>query len=152
MSQHNDAIRVQRSMFFVVVLIAFVASSAIAEAAEEIRCLRDVAYKTDGETQYERDRCKLDLYLPADGEGFATIVWFHGGGIQAGDKAGKIAVTFGRRFAGEGIAVASVNYRLHPKVDLEVEGRNHGSVASRVGDSDDVVAKSMVAFIERLRP
>ena len=67
-------------------------------------------------TDYERQRCKLDWYLPAEGKNFDTIVWFHGGGLQNGHKADDIAKSFSERFAREGIAVASVNYRLSPKV------------------------------------
>jgi acetyl esterase/lipase len=142
MSLLNHAVRTQWSIFIVAIvslLCAFAALPAIADPADEIRCLKDLAYKADGETQYERDRCKLDLYLPAKGEGFATIVWFHGGSIQAGDKAGNIAVAFGRRFADEGIAVASVNYRLHPQASIRRQfirrncfpGRNRHSMQNR---------------------
>lgn len=99
------------------VLAACLAMPVMAELAPGIRCLRDVPYKPDGKTDYERQRCKLDLYLPASGNEFATIVWFHGGGLQNGDKAGTVAIVVGQRFAGDGIAVASVNYRLHPKVE-----------------------------------
>lgn len=89
---------------------------AIAAPAEDVRVIKDVCYRPQGETEYERQRCKLDLYLPTDGNDFATIVWFHGGGIQSGDKAGEIAHSLGKRFASLGIAVASVNYRLSPDV------------------------------------
>lgn len=87
-------------------------------AADDIHVVKDVPYKPAAGTQYERERCKLDLYLPSSGENFATIVWFHGGGLKNGDKAGDIAESFGKRFASEGIAVASVNYRLNPKVEF----------------------------------
>jgi acetyl esterase/lipase len=76
----------------------------------------DLPYRQDGASEYERERCKLDLYLPEGPTGFATIVWFHGGGLRNGHKADDIAVGLARRFAGEGIAVASVNYRLSPQV------------------------------------
>ncbi len=72
-------------------------------------------YKPDGATDYERERCTLDLYLPVAGQGFATIVWFHGGGLQNGHKADAIAVGLAKRFSAEGIAVASVDYRLSPQ-------------------------------------
>lgn len=96
------------------VLAASAASTQPAEPADGVRVLRDLAYKPDAATDYERQRCKLDLYLPASGEGFATIVWFHGGALQTGGKADGIAVGLARRFASEGIAVASVSYRLSP--------------------------------------
>jgi acetyl esterase/lipase len=134
------------SVVVVIALNALMASRAMAEPADEIRCAKDLAYRPDGETQYERDRCKLDLYLPAGGEGFATIVWFHGGSIRAGDKGGKIAVAFGRRFASEGIAVASVNYRLHPQVQYPAYIHDaaaafafvHGEIAKHGGSPDRV--------------
>ncbi|WP_182867185.1 alpha/beta hydrolase [Rhodopirellula sp. JC639] len=85
---------------------------------EGIRVLRDQPYKSDEDlSDYERERCKLDWYLPSDGSDFPTLVWFHGGGLQNGHKGDDIAVTVCERFAAEGIAVASVNYRLSPKVN-----------------------------------
>ena len=49
--------------------------------AADITILTKVAYKT-GETltDYERERCVLDLYLPTN-SAFPSFVWFHGGGL-----------------------------------------------------------------------
>ncbi|MCZ6795476.1 MAG: alpha/beta hydrolase fold domain-containing protein [Planctomycetota bacterium] len=81
------------------------------------RVLRDISYTGErAETAYEKERCKLDLYLPAKPAGCATLLWFHGGGLRGGDKAGEMAVRIAQRFARDGVAVAAVNYRLHPKV------------------------------------
>jgi acetyl esterase/lipase len=79
----------------------------------EVRVVANAAYKTgDSLSEYETTRCKLDLYLPPTGRDFPALVWFHGGGLTGGNKDdGKIA----RTFAGAGIAVAMVNYRLSPK-------------------------------------
>ena len=33
---------------------------------------------------------------------------------------------------------------------VEVEGRNHGTIASRMGEADDEVALAIKAFIKRL--
>lgn len=104
----------QLSVFQFLICLTLLTSDTTAQ--EDIRVLKDVTYKSGDLTEYEAERCKLDLYLPTKGRGFATIIWFHGGGIQTGDKAGNIAKAFGERFASLGIAVASVNYRLHPKV------------------------------------
>jgi acetyl esterase/lipase len=101
---------------FASALSACLARPAIAQPAEAIRCLRDLPYQADGQTDYQRQRCKLDLYLPANGESFETIIWFHGGGLKSGDKTSDIAVAVAERFASEGIAVAAVNYRLNPQV------------------------------------
>lgn len=89
--------------------------SGPASAADDLRIIKDVPYKTGELSDYERERCKVDLYLPAKSDGFATIVWFHGGGLQSGDKGGAATEAFARRFAAEGVAIASANYRLHPQ-------------------------------------
>jgi acetyl esterase/lipase len=85
---------------------------ALAARAETVK---DLPYK-QGEklSAYERERCKLDLYLPEQ-KPFATLVWFHGGGLTAGSKGNKETVAVAESLARGGIAVAAVNYRLSPK-------------------------------------
>jgi len=91
-------------------------------SATEVRVLTNLAYKQDAAlSEYERERCKLDVYLPPAGKSFATLVWFHGGGLQKGDKAGTkedavITPRIARSLAQAGIAVVAPNYRLSPKV------------------------------------
>jgi len=58
--------------------------------------------------------CKLDLYLP-ETECFKTFVYFHGGGLEAGDKAGEAEEIMGTAFAQNGVAFLSVNYRMYPE-------------------------------------
>ncbi len=58
---------------------------------------------------YIGERCLLDLYYPAETEGFATVVWFHGGGLTAGNKQIPVALRE------KGIAVVAVNYRFSPR-------------------------------------
>lgn len=71
----------------------------------------DIPYRTEeGATDYMKSRCKLDLYYPANIKDFPTVVWFHGGGIQAGNKEVP------RELREQGIAVVAVNYRLSPQV------------------------------------
>jgi len=58
--------------------------------------------------EYQRSQCKLDLRYPTNHAGFATVVWFHGGGLTGGR----------RHFINLNdptIAVAAVGYRLSPK-------------------------------------
>lgn len=72
---------------------------------------RNVSYRSDSQTdEYIRDRCVLDIYYPEEQDDFATIVWFHGGGLTAGKKFIPNA------FKRQNIAVVAVNYRLYPKV------------------------------------
>lgn len=59
---------------------------------------------------YVDERCVLDVYYPTDKKGFATVVWFHGGGLKEGNKY------IPQELMEKGLAVVSVNYRLNPKV------------------------------------
>lgn len=55
--------------------------------------------------------CALDLYLPDDVVK-AVFIYFHGGGLEAGDK--KDAAVFADYLAERGIALISANYRMYP--------------------------------------
>lgn len=71
----------------------------------------NISYRTaDEEKQYEyiAERCKLDIYYPANSKDFTTVVWFHGGGITGGNKH------IPEKLKKQGIAVVAVNYRLSP--------------------------------------
>ncbi len=65
--------------------------------------LKDVPYVTNG-----HERQKLDLLLPPSEEKLPLLVWVHGGGWEAGDKADRVFY----RFLNQGFAVASINYRF----------------------------------------
>ena len=53
----------------------------------------------------------LDLYLP-ETEQFPVFIYFHGGGLEAGDK--PEAEFFAQQLTEKNIAVASVRYRMYP--------------------------------------
>jgi acetyl esterase/lipase len=74
------------------------------------RLLEDIAYGPD-------PKHRLDLYLPP-GDGKAKLVVFlHGGGWVRGSKeAGRRLVP---ALTGQGYALASLNYRLHPTATPE---------------------------------
>ena len=57
--------------------------------SEAVTLVKDLSYKPNGESTYERDRCKLDLYLPKNRNGFPTLLWFHGGSLKQGEP-GKL--------------------------------------------------------------
>ena len=46
---------------------------------------RGLPYHQDA-GEYAAERCVLDFYYPADIKGFPTVVWFHGGGLEGGQK------------------------------------------------------------------
>lgn len=59
---------------------------------------------------YKSERCVLDVYYPKTEQNFATVVWFHGGGLTSGNKFIPEALKE------QGIAVIAVNYRFYPKI------------------------------------
>lgn len=98
--------------FTTVAAVSFFAAPVFGQA---VTVHSDLAYKSGPNlSEYEQERCALDLYLPEGETGFPVIVWFHGGNLTAGDKAGEIHVQVAQTLAERGIAVASVNYRLSP--------------------------------------
>ncbi len=71
---------------------------------------KDLPYYTSTENEYQRERCRLDLYYPTNIKSFPTVIWFHGGGLTAGNKS------IPKALREQKIAVVAVNYRLSPKV------------------------------------
>lgn len=59
-------------------LIGFESIQAQYTANENIPYYPDSIAQSD---TYMAERCVLDLYYPEHSDGFATIVWFHGGGL-----------------------------------------------------------------------
>lgn len=53
----------------------------------------------------------LDIYLP-ECESFPVFVYFHGGGLEAGDKAHQSLLY--RYLTDHGVAVVAPNYRMYP--------------------------------------
>ena len=70
---------------------------------------KDVPYRTATEQDpYSTERCRLDLYYPKNQDDYPTVVWFHGGGLEKGNKEVPTELK------DKGIAVVAVNYRLSP--------------------------------------
>lgn len=57
-------------------------------------------------------QCVLDIYYPENKLQFPTLIWFHGGGLKAGDKE------IPERLKQQGIAIVAVKYRLYPSARL----------------------------------
>jgi acetyl esterase/lipase len=71
---------------------------------------KDILYRPQNDelTEAMGERCRLDVYYPANQKGFATVIWFHGGGMTSGEKF------IPEQLQEQGIAVVAVNYRLSP--------------------------------------
>ena len=66
----------------------------------------DIPYQENGHAQQV-----LDIHLP-DQDEFDVFVYFHGGGLESGDKT---YIKFIDYLVSKGIAVVSANYRMYPE-------------------------------------
>lgn len=84
-----------------------------AKAQQEYITEKDIPYYADSirkKDAYIASQCRLDIYYPKGAKKFATIVWFHGGGLTGGSKE------IPARLMQKGYAVIGVGYRFSPKV------------------------------------
>lgn len=94
------------------ILILFLLLFAtLTSAAQEAR-YNDISYTTSSNA-YAQERCKLDVYRPADAKDAPVVVWFHGGGIEGGSKH------IDPELQGCGLVVVAVNYRLLPHATID---------------------------------
>ncbi|MEQ9461243.1 MAG: alpha/beta hydrolase fold domain-containing protein [Phycisphaeraceae bacterium] len=77
--------------------------------------LTDILYRTEANLDDDQtQRCRLDIAHPNDRTGFATLVWFHGGGLTSGNRY------IPKELRDKGIAIVAPNYRLSPNVKAPV--------------------------------
>ena len=92
-------------------LMAFSNLTKATDKTFEYKTDLNIAYRTGSNlTEYMKSRCRLDVYYPSNKKEFATVVWFHGGGLKNGNRFVPAALKE------KGIAIVAVSYRLHPKV------------------------------------
>ena len=99
-------------------------ASKLAEVPADYEVKTNIFYLSKGESQandYEREKCRLDVYYPRNKPGFATLVWIHGGGLYSGSRAlaGPMKLCPGKLLE-HGVGIVSIDYRLHPKVACPV--------------------------------
>lgn len=73
----------------------------------DVKVMKDLIYREE-----TGDAGKLDLYLPDKKKCISLLFYFHGGGLEGGDKADDEGVY--KELSSKGIAVVSANYRLYP--------------------------------------
>ena len=94
--------------FLSIVLISDASfAQPIYKTVKDIKYYPRAEYKKDS---YKDSMCVLDLYYPEGIKNFATIVWLHGGGITGGHR------DLPEPLKNKGYAIATVEYRLSPKV------------------------------------
>lgn len=97
----------QRAFCASLLLLLVLLAADLAAAQGTFTTHSDLAYVNDGNPAHT-----LDLYIPDEATGpIPLIVWIHGGGWQSGDN--NLAPNGPQlRYARNGYAVASLNYRL----------------------------------------
>jgi len=98
------------SFITICTLLLTVVSGISQSTPSDYKTIENISYYSQNEEEYQAERCVLDIYYPTDIDSFATVVWFHGGGLRAGQKF------IPEQLKEKGIAIVAVNYRLFPKV------------------------------------
>lgn len=94
---------------FIICQVLFYSAQA-QELTKDYQTQQNISYLHPGATDtYKQERCKFDIQYPTNKKDFATLVWFHGGGLEGGEKH------FPKEFLKQGYAVIAVNYRLSPR-------------------------------------
>lgn len=99
--------------YFFVFVIFFIVDTTLFAQQDEYVTKTDIHYypeATNKKDAYINERCVLDIYYPKKQKGFATIIWFHGGGLTSGDKEIPQALKE------KGYCIIGVTYRFYPKV------------------------------------
>lgn len=96
------------------ILMLFLVGAALTATAQDNRYKteKDISYYREDvrrKDPYIQERCRLDIYYPISKKEFATVVWFHGGGLTGGSKELPEALK------NKDICIVGVNYRLSPK-------------------------------------
>jgi arylformamidase len=108
------------------------ASSLAAQDAK-----RDIPYG-------DQERQVLDIYAAKDAKNLPVVFWIHGGGWHMGDKS--MVADKPKLFLKRGFVFVSTNYRLLPKVEIQVLFRDiaksigwvHKNIAEHGGDPNRI--------------
>jgi acetyl esterase/lipase len=95
------------------ILLLLLANTLYAQAQQQYVTEKDIHYYDDSinkKDSYIAAQCRLDIYYPKGANNYATIIWFHGGGLTGGNKQ------IPKALMDKGCAVVSVGYRFSPKV------------------------------------
>jgi acetyl esterase/lipase len=96
----------------IIILLFFITALSV-QSQQQYQTEKNIPYYSNSINQkdnYLTSQCTLDLYYPKGLKNFATIVWFHGGGLTGGNKE------IPKALLDKGYAVIGVEYRLSPKV------------------------------------
>lgn len=98
------------AMFCLTLIIVGFTSIASADAGEK-EVHKGIYYGPENGTEYQKEKCQLDIYLPSSkGGNFPVLVFFHGGGLTGGSRGGP-------NLTSEGVCLVAPSYRLNPKAN-----------------------------------
>lgn len=95
---------------FISVFILITCQTFAQQQYETIKAIHYYDESINKKDTYIDSQCVLDLYYPKGVKNFATIIWFHGGGITGGHRE------IPQQLMNEGYAVVGVGYRFSPRV------------------------------------
>lgn len=81
-------------------------------AQQKYLTVSDITYTAKADA-LSQERLKLDVYYPEGAKDCPVVVWFHGGGLEAGQKE------IPSKLKEKGYVVIGANYRLLPKVTID---------------------------------
>ncbi len=106
---HFNFLKMKKLTILLCFLFIGITSSAQKTEYETKSNIQYYSSEINKSDSYINERCVLDIYYPKNTKGFATIIWFHGGGLTGGNKEIPEALK------NKGFAIIGVNYRLSPK-------------------------------------
>jgi len=98
-------------MRFLVLLCFLLPVQLIAQDRFDLKS--NIHYREGMQDDYMKERCVLDIQYPKSaGNQLPVIIWFHGGGLEVGDKA------MPAQLKNQPAVVITANYRFSPKVKV----------------------------------
>ena len=104
-----------RFIFMTAMLVMAAATASAQNRRTQITYVteRNIPYREADAGEYARERCLLDFYHPENVQDYPTVIWFHGGGIEGGNKE------IPAELQNSGMGVVGVGYRLLPKATVK---------------------------------
>jgi len=97
---------IPRQLVSLLLALTVLPLTTASSAADEHKTERGISYREQPADDAQRERCLLDIHHPVGRDGFATVVWFHGGGLTKGERQ------LPKGLCDQGIAVVGAGYRL----------------------------------------
>ena len=99
----------RKTVFNITIALILIGTTTAKAQYEQVN---DIPYSTTDDP-YAKERCKLDVYYPTQADEAPVVVWFHGGGLEGGEKH------IDEQLRNSGLVVVAPNYRLMPKATID---------------------------------